>query len=66
MKTRTLGSTGRTLNAIGLGCMGLSEFYGPPAERRDAIRLLHEAIELGVGHFDTAEMYGIGGANEKL
>jgi len=45
--------------------MGLSEFYGPPTERRAAIQLLHEAIELGVRHFDTAEMYGIG-ANESL
>jgi len=46
--------------------MGLSEFYGPPMEQRAAIKLLHEAIELGVEHFDTAEMYGIGGANETL
>jgi aryl-alcohol dehydrogenase-like predicted oxidoreductase len=45
--------------------MGLSEFYGPPTEQRAAIQLLHEAIELGVEHFDTAEMYGIG-ANESL
>ena len=45
--------------------MGLSEFYGPPTEQRMAIRLLHEAIDLGVEHFDTAEMYGIG-ANESL
>jgi aryl-alcohol dehydrogenase-like predicted oxidoreductase len=45
--------------------MGLSEFYGPPTEQRAAIKLLHEAIELGVEHFDTAEMYGIG-ANESL
>ncbi len=62
---RTLGKTDRALPAIGLGCMGLSEFYGPPTEQRAAIRLLHEAIELGVEHFDTAEMYGIG-ANESL
>jgi aryl-alcohol dehydrogenase-like predicted oxidoreductase len=54
------------LPAIGLGCMGLSEFYGPPTERDAAIKLLQEARELGVEHFDTAEMYGIGGANEKL
>ncbi len=45
--------------------MGLSEFYGPPTDKRVAIKLLHEAIELGVEHFDTAEMYGIG-ANESL
>ena len=66
MHKRTLGSTERKLPTIGLGCMGLSEFYGPPMEQRAAIKLLHEAIELGVEHFDTAEMYGIGGANETL
>ena len=66
MLKRTLGTTERELPAIGLGCMGLSEFYGPPMERRAAIRLLHEAMELGVEHFDTAEMYGIGCANETL
>ncbi|MCW8925516.1 MAG: aldo/keto reductase, partial [Xanthomonadales bacterium] len=56
----------RELPTIGLGCMGLSEFYGLPLERSVAVKLLHEAIELGVEHFDTAEMYGIGGANESL
>ncbi len=61
-----LGNTERELPAIGLGCMSLSEFYGPPMEQGAAIRLLHEAIDLGVQHFDTAEMYGIGGANETL
>jgi len=64
-QTRTLGRTGAELPAIGLGCMGLSEFYGPPTEQSSAIKLLHKAIELGVEHFDTAEMYGIG-ANETL
>lgn len=66
MQKRTLGNTDRQLPTIGLGCMGLSEFYGPPMERGAAIKLLHEAIELGVEHFDTAEMYGIGCANETL
>lgn len=66
MKIRTIGSTNVSMPAIGLGCMGLSEFYGPPTEQRQAIRLLHEAIELGVQHFDTAEMYGVGSANERL
>ncbi len=66
MERRTLGNTQRVLPAIGLGCMGLSEFYGPPTEQGAAIKLLHEAIELGVEHFDTAEMYGIGSANETL
>ncbi len=66
MQQRTLGKTNRALPPIGLGCMGLSEFYGPPTEQAAAIRLLHEAIELGVEHFDTAEMYGLGSANESL
>ncbi|MDJ0750679.1 MAG: aldo/keto reductase [Woeseiaceae bacterium] len=66
MRHRTLGNTERTLPAIGLGCMGLSEFYGPATEQGEAIRLLHQAIDLGVEHFDTAEMYGIGSTNESL
>jgi len=66
MQKRTLGNTERKLPTIGLGCMGLSEFYGPPMEQSAAIKLLHKAIEMGVEHFDTAEMYGIGGANETL
>jgi len=65
VQRRSLGKTERTLPPIGLGCMGLSEFYGPPTEPAAAIQLLHEAIELGVEHFDTAEMYGMG-ANESL
>ncbi len=66
MQKRTLGNTERELPTISLGCMGLSEFYGSPTEQSAAIKLLHEAIEMGVEHFDTAEMYGIGGANETL
>ena len=65
MNDRMLGQTETNLPAIGLGCMGLSEFYGPPADRKTAIELLHAAIELGVKHFDTAELYGMG-ANETL
>lgn len=56
---------GFTVSPIGLGCMGLSAFYGPPTEQAEAIKLLHEAVEMGINHFDTAEMYGMG-ANEKL
>ncbi len=66
MKQKTIGNTDITVTQIGLGCMGLSEFYGPPTDTGDAIKLLHEAIELGVDHFDTAESYGIGSANETL
>jgi len=65
MQNRVLGNTDKKLPSIGLGCMGLSEFYGPPTEQSAGIRLLHEAVELGVRHFDTAELYGMG-ANEAL
>ncbi|MEC9249916.1 MAG: aldo/keto reductase [Pseudomonadota bacterium] len=65
MITREIGQTGISVNAIGLGCMGLSEFYGPATEKSEAIALLHKAFDLGVNHFDTAEMYGMG-ANEAL
>ncbi len=61
-----IGKTGVSVAQIGLGCMGLSEFYGPPTEEKVAIKLLHSAIDLGVEHFDTAESYGIGSANEQL
>lgn len=65
MNIRMLGQTKMNLPTIGLGCMGLSEFYGPPTDRKTAIELLQAAIELGVQHFDTAELYGMG-ANETL
>ncbi|MFM7236233.1 MAG: aldo/keto reductase, partial [Cyanobium sp.] len=66
MQSRTLGHGQGELPVIGLGCMGLSEFYGPAMEPDAAIKLLHEALDLGVVHFDTAEIYGIGAANEIL
>ena len=53
------------LTQVGLRCMGLSEYYGPPTEESAAIKLLHEAIDLGVNHVDTAELYGLG-HNESL
>ena len=64
MKTRLLGQHGPTVSALGLGCMGMSDFY---AGRDDAesLRTLHRARALGVTFFDTADMYGIG-ENEKL
>ncbi|WP_417464785.1 aldo/keto reductase [Kordiimonas sp.] len=55
---RTIGNSGIEVNAIGLGCMGLTAFYGKPVEEQDGIALIHEAMERGVDHFDTAEMYG--------
>ena len=63
--TRRLGKSGISVSAIGLGCMGLSEFYGPPAQESEAIGLLQRAVDLGVTHFDTAEIYGQG-SNERL
>jgi aryl-alcohol dehydrogenase-like predicted oxidoreductase len=65
MTKREIGHSGLFVNPIGLGCMGLSEFYGPATEEGEAIALLQRAIEDGVNHFDTAELYGMG-ANEKL
>lgn len=55
---------GRPVNAIGLGCMGMSEFYGPTDEA-EALATLHAAVEAGVTHFDTADTYGLG-HNEAL
>jgi aryl-alcohol dehydrogenase-like predicted oxidoreductase len=57
---RVVGRGGRSVNAIGLGCMGMAAFYGAPMEEADAVKLLHTAVDLGVDHFDTAEMYGLG------
>ena len=65
MFSRNLGQSGISVSAIGLGCMGLSEFYGEPTQTSEAIRLLHRAVDLGVTHFDTAELYGQG-RNEEL
>ena len=61
---RSLGATGLTVSAQGLGCMGMSMAYGP-ADQNEARRTLRRALELGVTFFDTADVYGIG-ENEKL
>ncbi len=65
MLSRNLGQSGISVSAIGLGCMGLSEFYGEPTQESEAINLLHRAVDLGITHFDTAEIYGQG-RNEQL
>ena len=58
MKKRKLGKSGLEVSAIGLGCMGMSFSYGPPADRQAMISLLRTAVERGVTFFDTAEVYG--------
>jgi aryl-alcohol dehydrogenase-like predicted oxidoreductase len=65
MQTRKLGKSGLEVSALGLGCMGLSFGYGPPADKQHAITLIHTAVERGVTFFDTAEAYGPF-ANEEL
>jgi aryl-alcohol dehydrogenase-like predicted oxidoreductase len=58
MHTRTLGQ-GLQVSAIGLGCMGMSQSYGPnPGDREAMIRVLRDAVEVGINFFDTAEVYG--------
>lgn len=57
MKTRTLGTNGPVVSAIGFGCMGLTYGYGPGLERRPAIDLIRAAYERGVTFFDSAEAY---------
>ena len=58
MQKRRLGKSGLEVSAIGLGCMGMSFSYGPPADRQEMISLLRTAVERGVTFFDTAEVYG--------
>ncbi|HJR73335.1 MAG TPA: aldo/keto reductase [Luteimonas sp.] len=61
---RTLGRQGLTVSAIGLGCMGMSDFYGPSEEAAN-LAVLNHAIDIGVNFLDTADMYGVG-ENERL
>lgn len=63
-RTTTLGHSTLTVNRIGLGCMGMSEFYGS-FDENESINTIHKALDLGVNFFDTADMYGWG-ANERL
>lgn len=57
MRERKLGSLGLKVSALGLGCMGMSEFYGPSSQS-EHIKVIHRALELGVNFIDTADMYG--------
>ncbi|HKI45204.1 MAG TPA: aldo/keto reductase [Balneolales bacterium] len=64
MQTRILGKQGPVVSVVGLGCMGMSEFYGSTNDS-ESIKVIHEAIDRGVTFFDTADMYGVG-HNEQL
>ena len=57
MKKRTLGSQGLTVSTMGLGCMGMSEFYGKGSET-ESVATIHRALALGIDFLDTADMYG--------
>ncbi|QIL74814.1 aldo/keto reductase [Hymenobacter sp. HDW8] len=57
MQTRTLGRSGLAVSALGLGCMGMSDFYGK-RDNEQSMRTIHRALDLGVTFFDTADMYG--------
>src|SRR6202167_1783223 len=61
---RKLGPQGLEVSAIGLGCMGMSDFYGPSDEATN-LRVLNAALDIGINFLDTADMYGMG-ANERL
>ena len=58
MERRRLGNSDLEVSAIGLGCMGLSDFYDTPTSQRQSDALMARAVELGINFFDTADMYG--------
>jgi len=64
MNQRPLGNGGLTVSRMGLGCMGMSEFYGT-GDEKESIRTIHRALEMGMNFLDTADIYGVG-RNEDL
>ena len=64
MEQRKLGTTGPNVSAIGLGCMGMSDLYGP-ADRSESIATIHAALDAGITLLDTGDFYGMG-HNEML
>jgi aryl-alcohol dehydrogenase-like predicted oxidoreductase len=64
MDYKKLGNSDLSISAIGLGCMGMSEFYGK-GDDEESVKVIHRAVELGINFLDTADIYGIG-KNEEL
>ena len=64
MESRPFAATGISVSRLGLGCMGMSDFYAP-GEPAESIAVIHRALELGINFLDTADMYGVG-RNEEL
>ncbi|WP_144026834.1 aldo/keto reductase, partial [Azospirillum brasilense] len=59
MEQRTLGAAGPISSVIGLGCMGMSDFYGP-ADQEESIATIHAALDAGITLLDTGDFYGMG------
>lgn len=59
MQTRTLGTTGPQISALGLGCMGMSALYGD-SDRGESIATIHAALDAGITLLDTGDFYGMG------
>jgi len=65
MRTTQLGTDGLQISRIGLGCMGMSDFYGENKSGEDPVAVIHNAIDMGINFLDTADIYGVG-RNEEL